>query len=324
MNSLSILALIFFSVTLFVMLIMWILYKRIYSVEYQARKRLEDFSKEKKISSSDMPFILRDDQLSRIPTFNRFLQKLNISKLLKKYLQQADMNMKVGELILLMIVLAVVGVLITLQMNNIIIKVAIPAVMAIIPLLNVILKRNKRLSAFNREFPDAIDMMTSAIKSGHTFNKAMQLVAGEAPDPVGMEFRRTFEEYNLGLQLREVLVNMTERIESPDLKLFVTAILLQKETGGNLTEILEKISHTIRERFKLLGQIQTYTAQARMSGWILGLLPVIFVLIIMALHPDYLDPLFNDKLGHLLIVIAVFLQLVGFLIIRKIMNIKFE
>ncbi len=117
---------------------------------------------------------------------------------------------------------------------------------------------------------------------------------------------------------------MTERIESPDLKLFVTAILLQKETGGNLTEILEKISHTIRERFKLLGQIQTYTAQARMSGWILGLLPVIFVLVIMALHPDYLDPLFNDKLGHLLIVIAVFLQLVGFLIIRKIMNIKFE
>ncbi len=324
MNSLSVLVLIFFSVTLFVMLTLWILYKRIYSVEYQAKKRLEEFGKEKKMSDADMPFILRDDQLSRIPSFNRFLQKLNLSKQLKKTLQQADMEMKVGELILLMIVLAVLGVVMTLYLQNIIIKIAVPVVLGIIPLLHVIVKRNQRLNAFKREFPDAIDMMTSAIKSGHTFNKAMQLVAAEAPDPVGMEFRRTFEEYNLGLQLREVLINLTKRIDSADLKLFVTAILLQKETGGNLTEILEKISHTIRERFKLLGQIQTFTAQARMSGWILGLLPVIFVVIVTALHPDYLDPLFNDKLGHLLIVVAIFLQLVGFLIIRKIMNIKFE
>ena len=128
-------------------------------------------------------------------------------------------------------------------------------------------------------------MMASAIRAGHAFNQAMQLVGNEAPDPVGTEFKRTYEQYNLGLNLKDVLLEMTDRMDSQDIKLFVTAILLQKETGGNLTEILDKISYTIRERFKLIGQIKTFTAQGRMSAGILGSLPMAFVLILSGLNP---------------------------------------
>src|SRR4030042_6530483 len=180
------------------------------------------------------------------------------------------------------------------------------------------MKGTKRLKAFIREFPDALDMMTSAIRAGHALNQSLQLVGTEAPDPVGIEFKKTFEQYNLGLTLHDALYNLTERMNSLDLKLFVTAVLLQRETGGNLTEILETIGSTIRERFKLIGQIRTYTAQGRMSAWILGLLPIFFVLIISMLNPTYLQPLFKDPLGHFLIGIATFLQILGFVIIQKI------
>ena len=129
---------------------------------------------------------------------------------------------------------------------------------------------------------------------------------------------------NLGLDLRDALLNLANRVNSLDLQLFVTAILLQRETGGNLTEILENISYTIRERFKLIGQIRTYTAQGRMSGWILGLLPIIFVLVISILNPAYLTPLFKDPLGHKLIFASATLQIVGFYFIRKIVQIKYQ
>ena len=157
------------------------------------------------------------------------------------------------------------------------------------------MKRNTRVKSFIREFPDAIEMMISALKAGHAFTQSMQMVGIEAPDPVGIEFKKTFEEHNLGRDLRESLLNLTERVPSLDLKLFVTAILLQRETGGNLTEILENISHTIRERFKLIGQMKIYTAQGRMSGLIIGSLPIVFVLIMSVLNPDYLKPLIQEN-----------------------------
>ena len=271
-----------------------------------------------------MPFIVRDNNLSKIPIYNKILEKLNLSKKLECLIDQADVKIKVGEIILIMGVAGALGLLLTLRSGNIFLQGIVFFAAAGFPLLWLMMKRASRLKSFIREFPDALDMMTSAIKAGHAFNRAMQLVADEAPDPVGIEFRRTFEQYNLGLHLREALINLTQRVESLDLKLFVTAILLQRETGGNLTEILEKISYTIRERFKLLGQIKTYTAQGRMSAWILGLLPFTFVVIISVMNPSYLTPLFKDKLGHFLIGLSVFLQIIGFLMIRKIVQIKLQ
>jgi tight adherence protein B len=316
----------FVSFALLFAAVLWFIYKR---VNNQARiivKRVKDLSRDPKKSggAENVPFIVRNDQLSKIPVLNKILEKLDVSKSLRSLLDQAGSKMQVGQFVLLSCVLAAVGCLAGLKSPNAVLRLALPLIMAALPLMQVRMQRARRLRAFIRAFPDTIDMMTSAIRAGHAFNQAMQLVGDEAPDPVGVEFKRTFEQHNLGINLREALMNLAGRVDSLDLRLFITAILLQRETGGNLTEILEKISYTIRERFKLIGQIKTYTAQGRMSAMIVGSLPIAFMLIISALNPGYLKPLFEDKLGHLFVVVSGFLQVLGFIIINKIVRIKYQ
>jgi tight adherence protein B len=223
-----------------------------------------------------------------------------------------------------MVIFGMLGVMLTIIKGNLILTLMSFILLSCLPLFYVYSRKAKRLKLFILQFPDAIDMIISALKAGHAFNKAMQLVSSEAPDPVGIEFRKTFEENSLGLSIKEALNNLTQRVDSLDLKLFVMAVILQKETGGNLTEILDKISQTIRERFKLIGQIKAYTAQGRMSMWILGLLPLGFALIVSSINPDYLRPLFEEQLGKILLIAAVFLQIIGFIIIRKIIQIKLQ
>lgn len=314
------------SIFLAVVSILLVIGHAIYKVRSEERvvkNRLDELIKGDVKDLSEVAF-LRDDQLSRIPLFNRVLERLNITKNLSIVLRQTDLKLKLGELIILMFIFAALGFVISLRLTGIAVRIILPIVMFFLPIVYVYLQRTKRLGAFIRVFPDAIDMMSSAIRAGHAFPRAMQLVAEEAPAPVGIEFRKTFEEYNLGVQLRDALLGMTQRVDSVDLRLFITAVLLQRETGGNLTEILEKIGYTIRERFKLMGQMRTYTAQGRMSALILGLLPIAFMLIISMLSPGYLDPLFTQKAGHLILALALFLQIVGFIIIRKIVRIKLQ
>ena len=322
------LVIIFLAVTLFASFILLLVYRNYYSPELMALRRVEQFTKtavsSKPDEAGDMPFIVRDDQMSKIPILNIFLERFNLSKSLKKKLAQADLKIKVGELFLYMMILGFLGVLVTIRSHNIVLQLLAPVVLAIAPIIYVNMKRTQRLKAFIREFPDALDMMTSAIRAGHGFNKAIQLVGDEAPDPVSTEFKRTYEEHNLGLQFREAMIKMTERIDSLDLKLFVTAVLLQRETGGNMAEMLEKISYTIRERFKLIGQIKTLTAQGRMSAWIVGGIPIFFILIISMTNPTYLEPLFKDKVGHLFLAMAIALQLIGYFVISRIIKIKYQ
>jgi tight adherence protein B len=305
--------------------ILWALSRRAGADERRIIRRVEDLSRDVlKNNAAGAAFILREDHLSRIPAFDRALATLNMSRKLRDLLEQAGSGMHVGQLILLMLILGSAGGLAGLKTHNAVLAGAFTLAFGSLPVLHVRFQRARRLRAFIRAFPDTIDMMTSAIRAGHAFNQAMQLVGDEAPDPVGTEFRRTFEQYNLGINIREALLNLAGRVESLDLRLFVTAILLQRETGGNLTEILEKISYTIRERFKLIGQIKTYTAQGRMSAWIVGSLPMGFMAVISGLNPNYLKPLFQDKLGHIFIAVSLVLQIAGFFVIQKIVRIKYQ
>jgi tight adherence protein B len=320
-----VLAGIFVTIILIILGIYYAIYKRVYGQERTISKRVKEFyktdtgPKENPVSS-----VIRDDQRGQLDVLDRFLEKFSVTQKLERLLIQAGSSTKVGQLVMLMVILGIVGFLIGLVTRSIFLIIILLFLFGSLPLLHVHIQRRNRLKAFIRGFPDALDMMTSAIRAGHALNQAIQLVGQEAPDPIGVEFKKTFEQHNLGLNIRETLLNPSERLDSLDLKLFVTAILLQRETGGNLTEILEKISYTIRERFKLIGQIKTYTAQGRMSAWILGTLPVIFVLIISVLNPDYLTPLFQDKIGHYLILTAASLQAVGFVVIRRIVRIKYQ
>jgi tight adherence protein B len=183
-------------------------------------------------------------------------------------------------------------------------------------------KKKRRLKKFEKHFPDAVDLMTSALRAGLSFVGALKLVGQEAPEPINQELMKTYEEQSLGVPIEESLERLTSRINSLDLKFFVTALLIQRDIGGNLTELLEKISHTVRERYKLLGQVKAQTAQARFTGWMLTGMPFIMGCIIYVLNPDYIKMLFNEKIGNYMIGGALFLLFIGYFVIRKIVNIK--
>jgi tight adherence protein B len=193
---------------------------------------------------------------------------------------------------------------------------------AVLPILHVLRARQKRLRKFNAQLPDTLDLLSRSLAVGHAFSESLRQVALEMPDPIATEFRITFEEQKLGLSTKMALDGMTERIPLPDLRLCVTAMHIQRETGGNLAEILEKVSQTIRERFKLMEDFRTMTTGARGSAWILCGLPFVIIFLITALNPDYISVLVRDPRGHYVLAAAALLQLLGILTIRKILNIR--
>ncbi len=287
-------------------------------------RRMAEIAVDSGVRPSDMPSILKGEELSQIPFLDRQLRKTEIAYRLRRLLDSANLSMKVGQLVLFMLTLASIGLVFTVRSGNILLMAAAPFVFGSMPILAVIRIRNRRIKTFEQQFPDALDMMRNAVRAGFALNRALQLVGNESPDPVGMEFRKTSEEISLGIPMRDALLNLNRRIDSMDLKLFSTALVIQRESGGNLNEILFKLSSTIRARFKLAGQIKVFTAQGRLSQLILGLLPIGFGLVISVINPDYISVLFREPLGHTLLAIAVVMQIAGYIVIRNILRIRLQ
>jgi tight adherence protein B len=187
-------------------------------------------------------------------------------------------------------------------------------------LLNLIKKR--RLKKFEKQLPEALGLMARSLKSGHSFPSSIQLVADEMADPIGIEFFKTFKEYNYGMDFNDVMMNLYKRNQLKDLKFFITAIVIQRETGGNLVEILEKIAHLIRERFQLVNQIKGLTAEGRLSGLILTGMPIVIGFAIWYLNPKYIGLLWTHPTGRLMAGLAIFFLILGIISIKKIVNIK--
>jgi tight adherence protein B len=318
------LVIIFLTFSLFVFTLLYFLQWILVGKKQSVSHRLAEFSGEETITPSDIPLIIREDDLSENPLLNTLLKKLQFAERLRNLIEQAGMDISVGQLVFRMLLLGLAGALLNIPSGNVISMLILFFLLGSLPFWQVFFRKKRRLKMFEGGFPDAIDIMRNAIRSGFGVVKALQLVAQESPDPIGVEFRRTFEEINLGLSLRDALLNLSARIDSVDLKLFVTAVLIQRESGGNLNEILFKISTTTRERFKLAGQIRVFTAQGRFSGLILGLLPLSFGTIVYLIAPDYILTLFREPLGHILLGVSVVFQLVGFWLIRLIMKIKLQ
>ncbi|MHB1035532.1 MAG: type II secretion system F family protein [Pirellulales bacterium] len=194
--------------------------------------------------------------------------------------------------------------------------------MAILPLLWLMFRRRKRLKKFAVQLPDAMELIGRALRAGHSLAAGFSLVGEEMAAPIGKEFTRVFEEQNLGIPMEEALEHLTERVPNLDLKFFSTAVILQRQTGGDLAEILDKIGSLIRERFKIWGQVQALTGEGRLSGVVLMGLPVVLFLAVYRLNPDYVTVLFTDPMGKKMLAGAIFLQVLGALVIRKIVNIK--
>ncbi len=292
----------------------------------EGQKRVQDQLRRISMIGRDStvdPMILRDKRLSDITFIDRFLAQFPLSKELELLLYQAGLNWRVGTLILLMLLTGAVFFLLCVTiLHRPLVGLLIGVVTAFIPYGWVRGQKTKRMNQFAEQLPDALDLMTSALRAGLSFPAALQLVAQESPEPLAQEFAVTFDEQNLGLEMKEALVNLTERVESLDLKFFVTAVIIQRETGGNLAEIMESIARIIRERFRILGDVKSRTAHGRLTGMILSVLPIALALIFSVIAPQYMVTFFRDPAGQVLLIICLVMQIVGYIWIRRVIAIK--
>ena len=274
--------------------------------------------------TADIEVVLaRNELMSEIPWMNRMLINMQATFHLKRMLDQADLHITPSRLLMFSFMAGMLGGLATSVLTVFFpIWIMTGLACASIPLLHVWYKRKKRFDAFLEQLPDALDLVARALSAGHAFSEALHMVSQEMPEPIATEFRKAYEEQNLGLSVKLALENLTQRIPLLDLKMCVTAVLIQRETGGNLAEILEKVSYTIRERFRILGDLKTLTTSSRMSAWLLCGLPIGVALMVTFLNPDYMGVLWKDPRGHYLIAIALFMQISGMLIVRKILKIQ--
>ena len=265
----------------------------------------------------------RDERLSAIPVVDKILRGLAIARRLELLLYQAGLSIRVGSFLLILAGCGMVGYIVGAGVfHHVLHGVVLMLVLGFAPFLIVSYRKSTRQRLFAEEFPDALDLLVSALRAGISFSAALQIVADESPDPVRSEFAIVVEEQALGSDLRYALTNMANRVGSLDLKFFATAVVLQRTAGGNLTEVLENTSRLIRDRFRILGDIQTFTAQGRLTGLILLCLPVSIGVFMFIMTPEYFKPMIESEAGRAALWFAGFMQLMGALIIRKIVNIK--
>jgi tight adherence protein B len=293
----------------------------------QKRARLQKRLSEALLHSAnteDVDVVLaRNEMMSEIPWVNRTLINIQAALQLKRMLDQADLHITPSRLLMFSFMAGMLGAL-AASVLTVFIPIMILAglICAAIPLVHVWWKRKRRFDAFLYHLPDSLDLISRALSAGHAFSEALHMVSMEMPEPIATEFRKAYEEQNLGLSVKLALENLTQRMPLLDLKMCVVAILIQRETGGNLAEILEKVAYTIRERFRILGDLKTLTTSSRMSAWLLCALPIIVALAVTMLNPEYMSVLWTDPRGHYLIALALFMQITGMLIVRKILRIQ--
>jgi tight adherence protein B len=295
------------------------------------RERLSSVEKTPEIQSTSDLALLRDEMLSRIPALDNLLRRSASVSNLQTMLTQADMGIRAGNILILCAISTVAGGIVALMVTT---TMSLPAqdatiftgvgagVGAFLPYAYASYRRTKRFQRFEELFPEAIDTLARAVRAGHAFTTAIELIANEVSEPIASEFRKLFEEQKFGLPVRDALINLTERVPLVDVKFFVTAVMLQRETGGNLAEILDNLSYVIRERFKILRQVRVYTAQGRLTMMLLMGLPPVIIVTLELVSPEFIRPLFTDPIGHTFLVIGIALQTMGYFIIRRVIQIQ--
>jgi tight adherence protein B len=267
--------------------------------------------------------LIRDEGLSTLPWLDRTLASWSRIDYVRNLLSQAGMDTKPGQILLTTGVVALGTYLfVHLFMGNFILPVVCAISFGAVPIGTVYFRRYKRLSAFEKSFPEAIDLLARAVRAGHALNTGMEIVGQEMTEPIAGEFRKTYEEQRLGLHFREALINMTNRVPLQDVRFFAAALIIQDETGGNLAEILGNLSATVRERFKIRGEVRVRTAQGRLTAIILISLPLAMFILLNFLNPEYSSVLYTDIYGIIALVVAVTLQVIGGFILWKIVNIE--
>jgi tight adherence protein B len=275
-----------------------------------------------KLSPADQAVDIRKEELfSAVPWINRWLLKLELAPRLRLLLYQADLKWTAGTLLLMsMICFVIPTYLIYLRTEALIPSLLIGLLLGAAPFVYVFHRRTKRFNKFEQGLPETLDLMVSALRAGHSFISALDLAASESPDPIGKELRICFDEQNYGLELKTAMSNLTTRVPLQDLKIVITAILIQRESGGNLAEVFDKAAYVIRERFRLKREVRVYTAQGRLTGWILSFLPIVLGLGLYLINPEHMSLLWTRPIGIKLLYTSAVMTIVGSLIIRKIVR----
>jgi tight adherence protein B len=312
-----------FVVVLLLVLAIWMLASGD-SKQEVLRRRMEAVRKAERRGDVSLGLKLaRDEMLSSVPVLHRLMLHWSWSSRLQEQISQAGLTMKAGKLVLMS---ACIGLAVWLLVGFIYpqfpIAILIGLVAGFAPFGVIAWLREKRMREFEERFPEALDLLGRAVRAGHAFTTGLEMIAKESSEPVASEFRTTFEEQNFGLPLRDALLNLTERVPSIDVRFFVTALLIQKETGGNLAEILDGLARVIRDRFRIYREVKVRTAQGRLTAGILIALPIFMMIVLSALNPGYMRIMFEDPKGPMILTVAAVMQLVGSIMLWKIIHIE--
>jgi tight adherence protein B len=283
--------------------------------------RLHGFKSEVRSTS----IVLAEERLSMIPFLDRLLHRqADFAGPIHRLIEEAGLNLTVGAFVLMVTVSGLAGAVACWMLTAMFFAAIIAGLLvAALPVLIVMRKRTVRLQTFEEQFPEAIDLISRALRAGHALTTGLGMVADEIPPPVGAEFRRLYDEQNFGMSLPDALRAMSRRVPVLDARFFVTAVLTQRESGGNLSEVLDNLASVMRERFKLKRQIRVISAHGRISAWVLACLPPALAAILFMLSPNFMRVLWDDPLGVRLILIAVTLQVIGTIIISRMVRIEY-
>lgn len=281
--------------------------------------RLENFS----IALADPGPKKKRAELGVFAALDKAIRGLSLSAMIRRELNKANWSLKISEFIIIVILSAsFVPLFFLLLTDNKTITVLLIGAGAALPVLHLRMRQSSRRKLFAGQLLDSITLISNSLKSGYSFLQAIDLVAREMSPPISEEYQKVLQEIKLGIPFERAVDSMTKRVANDDLELVMTSVKIQREVGGNLSEILDNIAHTIRERIRIKGQIQTLTAQGRLSGMILSLLPVALGLVLFLLNSEYISTLFTHPAGRAMMLMAVVSQIMGVLMIRKIVNIK--
>ncbi|HEX6251993.1 MAG TPA: type II secretion system F family protein [Gemmatimonadaceae bacterium] len=306
-----------FLATLGILIGGYILYnRRALAAAEAARTRLRTRTEAERVRS-----LLKDESVSDVPFINRVLSGLDWVGRLRTVLDRAGVTMKPAAFLLVIVVSGLAGTFLGGRMNSSLFAVILTIAGWGAPLYWLKRKQRKRILAFEQQLPDAIDMLVSAMKAGYSFQAATQFIGDEVSEPLGPEFARFYDEQRLGVDVRTALLGLQDRIDSLDLKMFVTAVIIQRETGGNLGEVLSSIAEVIRQRIAMKGQIQALVAEPKMSARFLAILPIIVFLLLSVGNPRFLQPLLTTSIGRMMLLTSGLMVAIGYAVMMKIADV---
>jgi tight adherence protein B len=294
-----------------------------YFEQRKMAERLKDVSMPVDLNPREGASVVVQKDVGPLPAFDRAVEQLAAGKGIARLIEQSGTKTTPSGLIVMSIVCGIAGAIIAAVASRYILATIPAALIGLIaPFAWLVHRRSSRMKKFEEQFPEALDLLSRAIRAGHALQTALGMAADELAEPVGPEFKKVFEQQNFGLPLREALDGLAVRVPNLDVRFFVTAVMIQRDTGGNLSEILDNLAHVVRERFKIRRQIRVHTAHGRFTAWVLLALPAALAAALMMINPDHMQLLFRERIGQLMLVGTLVLQTIGYFWIRQVIKIE--